>query len=124
MTIQQKTKKVLFYAGGSYGFRSLAIWHFFEVCQKYQTVLLSEKLDPEIEDAINNKDFFPKLEEISYLPKHSLDSYKAIIKKNKILYEEAKRQLIFISRISFLFPVRTFILFLYILEESPEGRGR
>lgn len=90
MEDQQKIKRVLFYAGGSYGFRSMPIWYFFEVCQKYPTVLLSEKLDPEIEAAINNKEFFPKLEKIAYLPEHSLSSYKTIIKKNKILYNEAK----------------------------------
>lgn len=90
MENQPKINKILFYAGGGYGFRSLLIWFVYEISQVYPTILLSEKLDPDTEKLLLNKNFFPKLEEIVPVPYPS-NSLKLMVKNNRPLYETAKK---------------------------------
>jgi len=87
--IKPGTKRVLFYTSSSYGFRSWTIWYAYEVSQVYPVILLSEKLDPDTEAILKNKEFFPKLEEIVYV-KHPSSSLKLMVKNNKALHREAK----------------------------------
>ena len=81
--------KILFYTGNSFGFRSLPIWHVYEAAQIYPVILLAEKLDPDTESILRNKEFFPKLEEIVFV-RHPSNSSKLMIKNNKALYKTAK----------------------------------
>jgi hypothetical protein len=80
---------VLFYVGNTFGFRSLPIWHVFEVAQVYPVILLSDELDSETEKILREKNFFPKLKEI-ILIKHASNSLDLMIENNKALYKTAK----------------------------------
>lgn len=62
--MKKPTKKIIFYIGNSYNFRSTLIGHLYEISQVYPVILLSEKLDSETEKALKNKELFPKLEKI------------------------------------------------------------
>jgi len=81
--------RVLFYAGTSFGFRSLLIWLVFEIAQVHPVILLADKLDPEIEKVLKDKKFFPKLEEIVQI-KYPSNSLGLMIKNNKALYKTAE----------------------------------
>lgn len=61
---QPKMKKVLFCTGTSRVFRTILIEYLHEISQVYPVVLLSEKLDSETEEILQNKTLFPKLEKI------------------------------------------------------------
>jgi len=56
--------KVLFTTGLPWTFRASNIAHLYEISQSYPVILLSEKLDPETEKVLHNKELFPKLEKI------------------------------------------------------------
>jgi len=62
--IRTKIKKVLFYTHSPRAFRATLIGHLYEIAQIYPTILLSEKLDAETENALKDKDLFPQLQEI------------------------------------------------------------
>ena len=57
---QPKIKKVVFYSGTPRGFRSFLIGDLYEISQTYPVILLSEKLDSQIEGILKNKTLFPK----------------------------------------------------------------
>jgi len=56
--------KVLFTTGLPRAFRASNIAYLYEIAQVYPVVLLSEKLDPETEEILHNKELFPLLEAI------------------------------------------------------------
>lgn len=56
--------KVLFTTGLPRTFRASNIAYLYEIAQVYPVILLSEKLDSETEKILQNKELFPKLEEI------------------------------------------------------------
>jgi hypothetical protein len=85
--MENKTPKILFYAGTPYGFRSWAIWEVFKIAQKYPIVLLSEKLDVTTERLLNNKNYFPKLEKIIYFK----NDVKKIVRNNSKIHKELKK---------------------------------
>lgn len=89
MRTKPKINKILFYTGNFNSLRSFPLVHLYEVSQVYPTILLVEKLDPDIEEILNNKKFFPKLEKIVFI-QYPYDSLKLIIKNNKPLYKTAE----------------------------------
>lgn len=91
MDSQNKNPKILFYAGNGYSFKSWPIWQFYESCQKYPTILVSEELNEDTKRILLNKDFFPTLEKIIIVKKSSDVTTKELIQKNKFYHKEAKR---------------------------------
>ncbi len=85
-------KKVLFYTNALRVFRTTHIGHLYEICQKYPTILLSEKLDSETEKIIHDKRLFPKLEKIIFVDQRpgQRRPFLAEIKKNGELHKLAK----------------------------------
>jgi len=59
-----KNQKVLFYTGISRAFRTTSIAHLYEISQVFPVALLSEELDKETENILQDKTLFPKLEKI------------------------------------------------------------
>lgn len=85
----KKIKKVLFYTHTPRAFRSTLIGHLYEISQVYPTILLSEKLDSETEEALRNKELFPKLEKI--IPVSQFTGPKMnLLAKNRYLCELAE----------------------------------
>ncbi len=56
--------KVAFYTSTPRAFRTTLLGHLYEICQKYPTTLLSERLDRETEKILQDKQLFPCLEKI------------------------------------------------------------
>lgn len=91
-----KEPVVLIYSSASRLFRTTYIGYVYEIAQKYNTILISEKLDAESKQALAKKKIFPKLKKIipssqysqkdntlyGYNRKYSAVA-KAIIKNNK-----------------------------------------
>lgn len=109
--IGNKNPKILFYAGISYSFRSLAIGQVYEIAQKYSVVLLTEKLDQKTENTLRNKNIFPKLEKIIYIK----NNWIRIIRNNKSIYLEFKNIIknekpdIVISNGKYIYPVTLYL---------------
>lgn len=55
---------VLFYTAVPRLFRATYIGYVYEISRKFPVILLSEKLDPESENALRNKKWFPYLEKV------------------------------------------------------------
>ncbi len=87
---ENEIKKVLFYTHSPRAFRTTLIGYLYEICQVYPTVLLSEKLDFETEEALSDKELFPRLEKI--IPVRQLTGEKegGLFAKNKELCNLAK----------------------------------
>ena len=68
---------VVFYSSIARSFRTTLVGYFYEVCQKYPVVLLSEELDPETDKIIRDKKLFPKLKVI--IPVNQLNKNSATI---------------------------------------------
>jgi len=88
MTENRKTNhKVLFFVENARLFRTTLIGNLYEVAQAYQTVLMLGRNDPEINKALSNKRFFPKLEKVIFF---ETAFGKKILTKNKKLYKLQK----------------------------------
>ena len=81
--------KVIFYTGNPYIFRTGLIGYLYEISQLYPVILLSEKLDLETEEALKNRELFPKLEEIIPVNYFTLPRMN-LFSKNRYLYNLAK----------------------------------
>ena len=53
--------KVMFHSSLPRLFRTTLVGHLYEVCQEYPTILLSEDLDQETQNALSNRSLFPNL---------------------------------------------------------------
>jgi RNase H-fold protein (predicted Holliday junction resolvase) len=84
-----KPKRVLFYTHIPRAFRSTLIGYLYEICQKFPTVLLSEKLDLQTEKILQDKALFPKLEKIISVNR-GFSLREKPFTKNKELYALAK----------------------------------
>lgn len=82
-------KKVLFYIANYFVFRSGPIGYLYDVCQEFPTVFLSEKLDPETEKTLGDKNFFPKMEKIIPISQFTGERMN-LFQKNFYLYKTAK----------------------------------
>ncbi|KPJ57006.1 hypothetical protein AMJ49_03125 [Parcubacteria bacterium DG_74_2] len=80
--------RILFYTSVPRIFRTTQIGHLFEISQRYPVILLSEKLDPETEKILKNKELFPKLERV--IPVRQFDQKRNPFIKNRELYKLAK----------------------------------
>jgi len=90
--IQPKIKKVLFYTHSPRAFRTTLIGHLYEIAQIYPSILLSDKLDFETEEALFNKELFPKLEKI--IPVQQITgNERNLLSKNRYLYQIAKKNI-------------------------------
>ena len=79
--------KVLFRATNPVLFRTTSIGYLYDISQVYQTILLTEKLDPETEKILHNKRFFPKLQKIIFTVE---PFYGKVLMKNFRLYKIIK----------------------------------
>lgn len=84
-----KIEKIVFYTSVPRMFRTTLIGHLYEIAQVYPVILLSEKLDPETEEIVNNKKLFPKLEKIISVRQYENEK-RGLLAKNKYLYKLAK----------------------------------
>lgn len=62
--VESKNVRVLFYSDIPRSFRSTFLGYFYEIAQVFPVVLLSEKLDPVLNELLQDKKLFPKLEKI------------------------------------------------------------
>lgn len=83
-------EKIIFYTHIARAFRTTLIGHLYEICQVYPTVLLSEKLDPETEEALKDKELFPKLEKIIPVGQFVKEK-RNLLSKNRYLFQLAKK---------------------------------
>ncbi len=83
--------KVLFYTFTARAFRTTLVGHLYEICRAWPTVLISEKLDQDSEDALKNKDFPHKLGKIIQIRQFSGVEKNNIFAQNKYLYSLAKK---------------------------------
>jgi hypothetical protein len=84
-----KINKILFYTHTPRAFRSTLIGNLYEIAQVYPTILLSEELDPETQRILEDKNLFPKLEEI--IPVRQMTGVqKNIYSQNKYLCKLAR----------------------------------
>jgi len=86
---QPKIKKVLFYTHSPRAFRTTLMSYLYDICQVYPTILLSEKLDFETEEALLDKKLFPKLEKIIPIYQYT-GPHRNLLAKNRYLYKLAK----------------------------------
>lgn len=84
-------KKVLFYTFTPRAFRSVLIGHLYAICQKWPTVLISEKMDAKTESILNEKSFFPYLENIMPISQFTGEIKKNLFSQNKYLYSLARK---------------------------------
>ena len=80
--------KILFYTFTPRAFRATLIGHLYEICQKYPTVLLSEKLDNETAKLLHDKELFPHLEEI--ISVRQFTASDSIFSQNRRLSRQVK----------------------------------
>lgn len=80
--------KVVFYTFTPRAFRATLIGHLYEICQKYPTILLSEKLDNETTKLLQDKKPFPYLEKI--IPVRQFTASDSIFSQNRRLSRQAK----------------------------------
>ncbi|MBU1863861.1 MAG: hypothetical protein KKH94_09385 [Candidatus Omnitrophica bacterium] len=88
--MDKKTHRILFYTYHPRAFRTTLIGHLYEVAQSFPVILLSEQLDPETENIIHDKQYFPNVEAIIKVNQFT-GVRKNILKHNKALYQLAKR---------------------------------
>lgn len=82
--------KILFYTFTPRAFRATLIGHLYEICQKYPTVLLSEKLDDATEKILGDRNLFPNLETI--IPARQFTGRKTnLFIQNFRLFRQAKK---------------------------------
>jgi hypothetical protein len=81
-------KKIIFHTHIARAFRTTLIGHLYELCQVYPTILLSEKLDPETEEVLKNKELFPKLEKIIPIEQFTK---RNLLLKNRYIFQLAKK---------------------------------
>jgi len=86
---KREIKRVIFYTNSPRAFRTTLIGNLYETCQAYPTVLLSEKLDSETEIILQNKELFPKLENIVAVRQFTGEK-KNLFSKNRCLFKLAK----------------------------------
>lgn len=86
---KKEIKKIVFYSGIPRNFRTTLIGHLYEIAQVYPVILLSEKLDKELKEILENKELFPKLEKILPLNQYTGPKRNAF-QKNKYLCKTAK----------------------------------
>ena len=86
------TKKVLFYTNAVRVFRTTHIGYLYDICKKYPTILLSEKMDTDTERMLNDKSLFPNLEKIIPVDQRPGQRQNPFmeIKKNREGYKLAK----------------------------------
>lgn len=83
-----KPVKVLFYTFTPRAFRSTLIGHLYEICQKYLTVLLSEKLDSDTANLLHDKKLFSYLEKV--IPVRQFTAKDNIFSQNWRLFQQAR----------------------------------
>lgn len=111
-----KKEKILIYSGKSYVFRSTIIGYLHEISQNYPVVLVSEELDRETKEIINDKKLFPKLEKI--IPLSQFDQTMGLFLKNRYLFERAERIIKQIKPAAVVVPTDFYPFELYLLRIS------
>lgn len=91
--MKKEIKKVLFHSSQR-TFRTTLIGYLYEICQVYPVIFLSEEFDEEIKEILENKKLFPNLEKIIFVHQHT-GPQKNIFKKNRDLYNLAKKAIYF-----------------------------
>lgn len=83
-------KIVLFYTSIPRSFRTSLIGHLVEINRKYPVVLLSEKLSPDVEKLLENKNFFPNLMTVVPVRQYT-GEIAGVLTKNRELAALAKK---------------------------------
>lgn len=87
---KRQSPLILFYTNTPRAFRTTLIGYLFEISQKYDTVLLSEELDQETREYVDDKSKFPRI--LCTIPVHQhTGSVMNIYSKHKYLCNLAKR---------------------------------
>lgn len=84
--------KILFYTFTPRAFRTTLIYYLYELAQVYPVILLSEKLDPEIESILQDQTLFPKLQSIIPVNQFS-NNQNGIFVMNKNMYSLAEENI-------------------------------
>lgn len=94
---------VIFYGNTLRAFRTTLIWYLYEVCQKYDCILVISELDQQTRDFLNIKQNFPGLKKIivqdctNHFDKHIYNFNSSIYKLAKYLAYDLNPQIVFCS---------------------------
>lgn len=103
MTNKNSIRPVIFYGNTLRAFRTTLIWYLYEVCQKYECVLIISEMDQQTLDFLNAKQNFPGLKRIivqectNHFDKHLFAFNSGIYKLAKYLIYELNPQIVFCS---------------------------